>query len=136
MNCDHCFYEFSKIYPTFQGLPILDEHYNFEIYRFCSLNCGLAFIMNNVTSESKNLPQRLKNFFDFYNVDPKSFRQSLPRESLKVFNGSLDYETYRKDFITPFIDPFFGFNEENFSLFESFPNFPEHENFPFDKSCK
>ena len=118
MSCDHCFYEFSKIYPTFQGLPIFDEHYNFEIYRFCSLNCGLKFMLNEAQERSsKELPKtdlvkKLKNFFDFYNIEPKSVQCAQPRESLKIFGGTLDYETFRKDFSTPYIDPFFGYEND------------------------
>lgn len=125
MNCFHCYYHFSNnkennsetVGNYFQGYPIFDEHYNFEIYRFCSLNCGLKYIMDS----NENLVKKLKNFFDFYTVDSKSLRQALPKERLKVFNGDLSYEEYRKDFICPKIYPIY--NDIQSITYDYFPMF-------------
>jgi 5'(3')-deoxyribonucleotidase len=120
MNCFNCCYPFSKIfnsedtsvYENFQGYPIFDEHYNFEIYRFCSLNCGLKHIMN-----SKNeLVKKLKHFFDFYEVSPKEVSQALPYTRLKIFNGDLSYIEYRENFITP--ENFIFEDMENIQIFD------------------
>ena len=107
MNCDNCVFPFSKIYTTCQGYAIFDEHYNFEIYRFCSLNCGLKFIIDSKTE----LVKKLKNFFDFYNIDSKSIKMALPKERLLVFDGDLSYTEYRKDFVCPFVDTSYGYDE-------------------------
>ncbi len=96
MNCFHCAY----LIKTTGDYYIFDENYNFEIYRFCSLNCGLKYIVDS----NENLVKKLKNFFDFYNVSPKKVSQALPFERLKVFGGDLSYSEYRKDFVCPFID--------------------------------
>jgi hypothetical protein len=94
----------------FAGYSIFDENYNFEIYKFCSLNCGLKYIVDSKDQKvSENevfkptLVKKLKNFFDFYQIDPRTQKcpQALPIERLIVFGGDLDYKTYRKDFICP-----------------------------------
>jgi hypothetical protein len=100
MNCFHCYYPLKNVNDygiEFEGYSIFDENYNFEIYKFCSLNCGLKYIMDSNT----DLVKKLKNFFNFYEVDSKSFKQALPIERLVYFGGDLDYATYRKDFVCP-----------------------------------
>ena len=108
MNCFHCYYLFSQISEDsetqeFKDYFIFDEHYNIEIYRFCSLNCGLKYIMDSKTE----LVKKIKHFFDFYDVvpysekNPSGVSQALPKERLIIFGGYLDYTTYRKDFICP-----------------------------------
>lgn len=114
MNCFHCAY----LIKTTGDYYIFDENYNFEIYRFCSLNCGLKHIMSEAQEhrfvDSKpNLVKKLKNFFDFYSIDPKSqsIKQALPFERLKVFGGDLSYSEYRKDFVCPFIDTSYDYTD-------------------------
>jgi hypothetical protein len=99
MNCFHCYYPFVNVNenPEFMGYSIFDEHYNFEIYKFCSLNCGLRYIMDSKTE----LVKKLKHFFDFYSVDSKILKMALPIERLIYFGGDLDYTDYRKDFMRP-----------------------------------
>jgi hypothetical protein len=102
--CFHCFYNISSIefLSKFQQVFIFDENYNMEIYRFCSLNCGLKFIMSFAQEQSSKdlgaslcpelcskdrrspelcsmdsktpLVKKLKNFFDYYEVSPKDLR--------------------------------------------------------------
>jgi hypothetical protein len=81
----------------FQGYSIFDANYNFEIYKFCSLNCGLKYII-----DSKNeLVKKLKNFFNFYEISPKNISQALPYTRLKIFGGDLNYKEYRENFVIP-----------------------------------
>lgn len=134
MNCFHCYYPFSKVFESedenidnyynnskigFQGYFIFDENYNFEIYRFCSLNCALKYIVDS----NENLVKKLKNFFNFYAVDSKILKQALPIKRLKIFSGDLSYEQYRKDFVCPKI--FDKLYEESYSIqsitYENFP---------------
>lgn len=96
-SCDHCLYDFVNISSTFKGYPTLDADNYFEPFRFCSLNCALYYIVNS----EHNLPQRLKNFFAYYEVDPKNVKQAFPRERLLILNGDLDYENFRKNFLCP-----------------------------------
>ena len=150
--CFHCCYPFKNINTeniNFQGYSIFDENYNFEIYKFCSLNCGLKYIMSEAQEVSSKdqkvsgieirskdqkvsgiesqevrskptLVRKLKNFFDFYSIDPKTQKisQALPIERLKVFNGDLSYEDYRKDFICPFIDTTYIYEDSSFIEYE------------------
>ena len=118
--CFHCYYPFSGTVgnysgTAFQGYPIFDENYNFEIYRFCSLNCGLKYIMDS----NENLVKKLKNFFNFYSVDSKILKQALNIDRLKVFNGDLSYEEYRKDFVCPKIHP--TYNDIQSITYDHFP---------------
>jgi hypothetical protein len=108
MNCFHCNYQLSEVYSSFQGYPIFDEHYNFEIYRFCSLNCGLKHIIDS----KKELVNKLKHFFDFYNVSPKDVKVALHFNRLIYFGGDLDYETYRENFVTPIINNFYDYDND------------------------
>lgn len=93
--CFHCFYNISSIefLSKFQQVFIFDENYNMEIYRFCSLNCGLKFIMDSKTQ----LVKKLKNFFDYYEVSPKEVIMPL-NINMEDFKN-LDYKNYRKNFI-------------------------------------
>jgi hypothetical protein len=129
MNCFHCYYPFSKIfnsediniYKNFQGYFIFDEHYNFEIYRFCSLNCGLKHIVAEAQEHKSNdskpdLVKKLKHFFDFYEISPKCLSQALPYTRLKIFNGDLSYTEYRENFVTP--KNFIFEDMENFQIFD------------------
>ena len=124
MNCFHCYYPFLKIFKNFQGYAIFDEHYNFEIYRFCSLNCGLKHIITEAQEHSSmnskpDLVKKLKNFFDFYEVSPKTNKclsQALPYIRLKIFNGDLSYEEYRENFVTP--ENFIFKDMENIQIFD------------------
>lgn len=120
MNCFHCNYPLSS-----QGYKIFDENYNFEIYEFCSLNCGLKYIVDS----KENLVKKLRNFFNFYNIDSKTLltpeskiplKQALPFERLKVFDGDLSYKDYRKDFITPnFYYDSYDIQNESFITYEA-----------------
>jgi hypothetical protein len=93
--CFHCFYNISskEFLSKFQQVFIFDENYNMEIYRFCSLNCGLKFIMDSKTQ----LVKKLKNFFDYYEVSPKEVIMPL-NINMEDFKN-LDYKNYRKNFI-------------------------------------
>ena len=93
--CFHCFYNISskEFLSKFQQVFIFDENYNMEIYRFCSLNCGLKFIMDSKIQ----LVKKLKNFFDYYEVSPKEVIMPL-NINMEDFKN-LDYKNYRKNFI-------------------------------------
>jgi len=98
-SCFHCCYIFknNNSETMFQGYSIFDANYNFEIYKFCSLNCGLKYII-----DSKNeLVKKLKNFFNFYEISPKNISQALPYTRLKIFGGDLNYKEYRENFVIP-----------------------------------
>jgi hypothetical protein len=118
MNCDNCLFAFSNVYPSCQGYTIFDENYNFEIYRFCSLNCGLKFIVSKAQEprsidSQPDLVKKLKHFFDFYDTDSKTVKMALPRERLIIFDGDLTYSEYRKDFICPVIDTSYSYDDES-----------------------
>ena len=109
MNCHHCLYPFDQVYHLCTGYATFDATNYFEPFRFCSLNCALYYIVDS----GNNLPDRLKNFFYYYDVDPKKVKQALPRERLNILGGDLSYSEYRKDFICPVIDPSYGYNDDN-----------------------
>lgn len=101
VQCSWCKYPLDSIYPGFVGYKMFDYKDKVIDIGFCSINCIVA----QIYKYQRRIEERyLSTIQQYSKVLPEKYRiDYIPKAEDPNLISKLGIETYRKDFISPFI---------------------------------